>query len=652
LGEDEVEIEDLSFTPCDCNAAHPSWRIDASSADVTLGESVFLAWPVVRVYGVPVFAFPALDLPLTDRRSGLLMPKPGTSSNNGFSIEQPLFLTLGRSYDLTLTPGYYFGATEDTPGDVIGVRGPTLVTDFRFVPNKTHRGEVALSLIEDLKPPRFPDIRKASGPGHAGLRGSLSGQDTAELGGDLYTRTDLSLASDGAYVTDFTNDLLERQTKYLRSDATLFERAPDRYLGIAALYRQDTRWDFDLFEQRRTLSGLFAPRTLQALPDALASFPRRRIFGDLQASFDLRFTRLSPLVGRFGDEGPLGVYFLVDGDSPENHGAGDRNFQPGEREARDRLDLHPSLSATWTAGHFLAITPTLALRQDLYLGELTGTSAQRGHVYADLLFQSRLSKRFGGPLGLTHEIVSSLQLRYAPRGWGKALGHAVGVLGDALRPYDELDLAMPDEGIGQAVVQISQRLVLREGLATRELLRLDLGQELDLKAGEGRDAYGRLGLQLAHFTFEGVARFDGVGKRFSELSASGALTLAPGARVFAAYDDIRFGGSARERRGVDTLVGTAYEYNEFTSKRAQFLSAGGQVRVGAGLSFNYLARVQPNATMPLLQQVLGLTWSPACDCWSLGFQVSAARRGNDPFGNLAFSGGLTISHFGSIGAGG
>lgn len=648
ISDKELEVEHLSFTPCDCNPANPSWRIDARRADVTMGDSVFLSWPVIYVHGVPVLALPPLSLPLSDRRSGLLVPKPGTSTLNGFSIEQPFFLTLGPSYDLTFTPGYFFGTSQ-----VAGVRGPRLVTDLRYAPVVGTRGEFALSLIDDLKAPRPPDQPGVKLPGQRGLRWDLGGTHTQELGGGFHDRVDLSLASDGYYVTDQSSDLLAKQNKYLASTATLYQAEADRFLGVALAYRQDLRYGFNLLGTNQTQSGMYGPRTLQQLPDAVAAWPERHLFGPLAGALDLRFTRLSPLSGRFGDEGVDGVYTLPAFNyGPPSAGAGDRNFEPGERESRDRFDLHPSVTTTWSAGHFLDVTPTLALREDLYAGELSGDTAQRGHAWADLRVDSRLARTFGRAGGITHAIEPSVELRYAPGGWGTALGPTVGPLGAALRPYDEVDLAMPDEGITQMVAQISQKLLRRTGLGVSELLRLDVGQEFDLRAAHPpRDAFARVGTQLGGLNLTGIARYDVQGRRLSGLSGSAAFNFGTVAGLYAVYDNLLFGGTARERRGLDTLVGTAYAQGVID--RVQLLTAGARTEIGGGLGLTYNALLQPSAVQPLAQQSLGLFYAPACDCWRLDVQVSSYRSpDNRVFGDFRVTGGLTINHFGSIGAGG
>jgi len=657
VSEHELAVEHLSFTPCDCNPAKPSWRIDARRANVKPGDSVFLSWPVIYVHGVPVFVFPALDLPLKDRRTGLLIPRPSASSYSGFHVEQPFFVTLGDSYDLTFTPGYYFGTDKAR-----GVQGPHLVTDFRYAPTTQTRGELALTVIDDLKEDRFPESISGAQDGTTrGARWSLAGTHTQELGHGFEDRVDLALASDGFLANDLTTDLLSQQARYLRSDATLFQRQDDRYLGIALGFRQDVRFGFDLFQTDKTASGLAGPRTLQELPDAVAAWPERRLFGngfggDWLGALDLRFTRLAPLVGSYGDEGTGGVYTLG---ATVDAGEGDRVYQPGERVARDRLDLNPRLSTSWRVGSLITVTPTLALRQDLYAAEQGQDTAQRGHAWADLRVDSRLARAYGGPGGVTHAIEPSVELRYAPSGWGQALGPAQGPLGAGLRPYDALDLSMPEGGITQVVAQVSQTLLQRQGMETRELLRLDLGEELDLRAAHPpRDAFARIGTELWGVHLLGLARYDVLGRRFSQLTGSASVRLFDRLSVYGVYNNILLGGSALQRRGIDTLVGTDYSNIPLVAAgapdRAQVVTLGGSLDLVGGLGLGYDALVQPAAVQALTQQVFGLSYAPACRCWKVGIQAkfNVDPATTNPFGVFNFGAVLSIDGFGTIGSGG
>ena len=100
---------------------------------------------------------------------------------------------------------------------------------------------------------------------------------------------------------------------------------------------------------------------------------------------------------------------------------GDSIWQPGEREARLRLDLVPRLSGSWGVGDWLRIRPSVWIRQDLYFGEVTHTTDQRGYAVGDILVSSEISRTFAN--GLRHAIQPSLQYREIPGQWGSVPGN-------------------------------------------------------------------------------------------------------------------------------------------------------------------------------------------------------------------------------------
>src|SRR5690606_5452100 len=98
-----------SATICDC-PGKPDWEVGARSVTLTEDGRLNLRWPVFYARGVPVFAAPFFSIPLTDeRRSGLLAPNVSLLGRRGPGYEQPFYLVLGHSWDLTVSLGYFFG---------------------------------------------------------------------------------------------------------------------------------------------------------------------------------------------------------------------------------------------------------------------------------------------------------------------------------------------------------------------------------------------------------------------------------------------------------------------------------------------------------------------------------------------------------------
>ncbi|HEX8824413.1 MAG TPA: LPS assembly protein LptD [Archangium sp.] len=696
-GDKSFQVDGLAFAPCTCEAGTPIWRLEASRANVVLDDHATVTWPVVYVYSVPVFAVPWLYVPLVERRSGLLIPRPTTSSLNGFSFEQPVFVTLGRSYDLTLIPGYYVGAPEvDVDRGTFtrreptrnGIRGPRLLTEFRYVPSVHTDGRATLGLLYDLKPVRNPvtsDYYSDAGNGlireRRGLRGEASLQHRQDLGGGFHDRIDAFVVSDGFYTRDVTADIVARENQYLRSTGVLYHRGDDHWAGLEVGLRQDIRWGYSLFGGNAAPTDAVlgqpltpAPRTFQRLPALTWALPERPLFGRWVGGLKVEFTRLSPLLSRFGDEGEDGRYdpdrLLAaanpggtrDLDTTQGNGV----FDASDREARDRVDLLPRLSSSFALGPYARLTPALSLRQDFYVGEVSGRAGQRGYPMLDLVADSELARTFefrGSTL--RHALAPTVTLRYVPIVWGGL--PSPGASSD--RPgqvYDEIDAALPvtPEGASQrflhAVVALNQTLHARTGGVQRELVRLTLGQGFDFSRyaptlGRGlaledermaRDTFGRVSANVGSFSGSGVIRYDSNTNQIAQLSTDFRIGSPERGEIFARYDDLLGVGSDRLRRSLDALVGPA----RTSAQRAQFLTAGTNVTLGFGLGLRYEAIVQPQARSesPLRQQWFAVSYGPACDCWRIE-GVARLERGR---ARPDFGVNLTITGVGTFGTGG
>lgn len=677
------EVDDLVFTPCDCDPAHPSWQLEASHGTLDLeGPHATMSNARVRVHSIPVLWFPWIYLPLSSRKSGLLIPRPGFGQS-GFFLEQPVFITLGESHDLTLTPGFYAGGAGRFDRSAPGVQGPRLSSEFRYTPSATTNGRATLGLLYDFLPLRDPVLPAAQleVPRRRGFRSEGSLQHVQTLGNGWFDRIDASYVSDGFCVVDLVPDVLARENQYLRSTAVLFHRSDDLYEGLDLGFRQDLRWGFSVFNNDFSrvdpAQPLHSPNTLQRLPALTLALPERPLWGPLRGGFRLELTRLAPLTHGTGDEGsaanegraqlgPDDVQVLsteclaerlyqplpatAAGSCPSftKEGQGDRLFQPGEREARDRLDFRPQLEATFGLGDFARVSPYLRYRQDFYYGELTGRATQRGYALGGVAVESELSRTFGEGAGsLRHTFIPAVDLRYVPA-----------VLGDAPAPYDEIDTAVPESGrLLQLNAEVRQHLFARAGSSTRELLRLDLGQGVRLSSPTGpaglADSYARLSAMLGPLTLGGSCRYDSSQRAIRQLAATLGLDTHRGQSAWMSYDNLSLEGSDRTRRGLDVLVGSSAP--GFSSDFAEKVSFGARASFKSGIALGYEALMSRTglpdgrAALVLSQHQLALSYSPACDCWRIEVHALQRRSARADYRDLDVGASLTLAGFGTFG---
>ncbi len=691
-------VDRAEVVPCDCDLKHPSWAIHASSADVDPdAQRISTWWPRVWVGPVPLLGFPWvpwLSLPMTDRQTGLLFPKPATSSLNGFGLELPFYVTLGRSADVTLTPGYFFGAAppKDSLQPPYGVKGPHLGVEFRYAPAQGVEGRLFGGIIDDFRLERDPALAGAVITGSPrGLRGDLGWLHRQKLGHGLTFNADLNLNSDGYYLKDFTSDVLGREAGYLRSSAVLTHRTTDTSLSLDLGYRQDVRFGYQLFgltpRPEGSAAPVYGPNTLQRTPALTFALAPKLLIDGLAVSVTGSFVRQAPWGGLMGDEGSLaGDGRLVDPatgtelssyclqqrlfmpaslldtqgtcgvSALDKAGQGDRLFQRGEREARDRVDVLPKL--LWAAQPFgaLSLSAFAGWRQDAWRGELTGEAGQRGHPVLGARAETSLVGEAANG-SLRHSITPAVELRSVPL-----------VLGSQPAPYDAVDLAVPDaRGRLQGQAVLEQRLTRPLG---GDLLRLDLGQGFDLASPEASgprlsESFGRLLVSLGWLSAGASARVDpyGVssGLRLTRASAGFGLDDWKGDGLSFGYESVLDEGTARTRRPLDLLFGTPLPATAQT--RSHVLTAGARARFKfLSLRYDLLAMSQPadsrdaNPGLVLLQQVMTLGVTPACDCWRVDVYARHAptRASTDAplnflvWPELGFN--VSVSRFGSIGS--
>ncbi len=177
-GETTYGIERGRVTSCLCERGAPSWSITGRRIRLSIGGYAFVQWPTLRIKDVPVLTFPYGIFPIrTERTTGLLFPRFSQSNINGWGYEQPLFITLGLSQDVTLGVNY------------LSKRGMRYTGEYRYALSETTRGTWQGSFVADRIQERD--------------RGDLRIRHDQILPGGISLRADVNIVSDDEFPVDF-----------------------------------------------------------------------------------------------------------------------------------------------------------------------------------------------------------------------------------------------------------------------------------------------------------------------------------------------------------------------------------------------------------------------------------------------------------------
>lgn len=200
--EQSLTLEKALFTACP--EQDNSWALHAASinipADAGWGEAHHA---VFKIKDIPVFYLPYLTFPVDDqRKTGVLIPKIGSSQRRGVDLEVPYYINLAENYDLTLSPRY------------MSKRGTQLKSQFRYL-TEQHQGLMQLEYLHN-------DSEKPAGFGERYL-GHLSHR--SDFSSKWRGYIDFTDVSDSAYLTDLGSDYNNQ------SDTQLYREASLSYFG-------------------------------------------------------------------------------------------------------------------------------------------------------------------------------------------------------------------------------------------------------------------------------------------------------------------------------------------------------------------------------------------------------------------------------------
>ncbi|MEL0629320.1 LPS assembly protein LptD [Psychromonas aquatilis] len=201
-GKGFYELKSSSYTACP--PGDTTWSLDATTLYIDQEEDLGTAYnAVLRVKDFPVFYFPYISYPLSDKRkTGFLFPSYSFSDVNGFSYRQPIYLNLSANQDATITPNYMEN------------RGLLLSAEYRYLFD-VGSGTIQAEYLANDK------LREDDNGDLLDERYLLHWDHSLKFADDWKFSANYSRVSDDDYFNDITTDYGDRSDNQLLQTASL-----------------------------------------------------------------------------------------------------------------------------------------------------------------------------------------------------------------------------------------------------------------------------------------------------------------------------------------------------------------------------------------------------------------------------------------------
>mgnify|MGYP003541977784 CR=1 FL=1 len=200
--DQKVALQMASFTTCP--DGDDGWSLQADKIQLNADDGWGEAWhSVVKIKDVPVLYVPYMTFPVSDKRkSGLLVPKIGSSKKLGVDVQLPYYFNIAENFDATLTPR------------LMSLRGTQLKNEVRYL-TEEHQGKLQVEyLAKDQEKPNDFGSRYLS---HLTHQSDFTDQWRAQI--------DFTDVSDDSYISDLGSDYANQ------SDTQLYRKFALNYYG-------------------------------------------------------------------------------------------------------------------------------------------------------------------------------------------------------------------------------------------------------------------------------------------------------------------------------------------------------------------------------------------------------------------------------------
>ncbi len=273
LSKTRFAVEDAILTSCGCPGCtglkgSPDWSVTAKHTKIVT-DRYLIAYPVVfRIKRLPVFFSPVIERNLSKKRkTGFLSPSFGYSTIKGVKYEQPFFINISPSQDVTLSPFLYTKL------------GYGISALYRFYWTANSMGNWRVTLFKEKHPYNGEKKR---------IRVYINSWQYATFTDRLSAFYSLNLVNDRNNLRVINRDSISLASdRYTKSTARLTYTTPAYSFGIYGYYYQD------LISQNNR-------GTLQKLPQIEFNLTNRKLYKNL--TLDLS----EVATNNFRIEGPRG----------------------------------------------------------------------------------------------------------------------------------------------------------------------------------------------------------------------------------------------------------------------------------------------------------------------------------------------------------
>ncbi len=412
-GDETYGFEDGTFTTCRCDddEGRAAWRIRAKKADAEVGGYATVRNATFEVLDVPILWVPWMKFPMTDRKSGFLMPELGYGSRDGARVRLPFFWAVADPINVVLTPSWI---------QKRGVKGD-LALDFVY--GEQSGGDIRGSFIHDDS----IDSDDPSTP-FSDNRWAVAGEQEAHLPDGWRAQADFRFVSDNDYVLDFEGFRRYRKDRFLESNALVGKALGEAgrfFLQASArtadgmVNPDDVDRDLTLMQRLPELAFSVLPAPLPwtshvvpALDARFIYFYSRDLAGNvvpadvvtnngvfldtgIDATPDVQ--ERDPVTGNFNSLNEHADNSRVDPGGTEGNGVFDEGEPLADRG--QRFEISPRLGFPWRLGDVVELYPEVSWVQTLYSSHAQGFE-ERGLLTARADLRTRLRRSFG--TSLTH----------------------------------------------------------------------------------------------------------------------------------------------------------------------------------------------------------------------------------------------------------